>query len=250
MFITSRRALLVGASSATALALAGCVSTTAPGPVAQIPAPPPPTPEATPVAMAALQPKYSAMYGPVTGEPFPLPAVKLSAIDPAFLRKEVAYATKEPPGTIVIDPAHHYLYSVEAGGRAMRYGVGVGREGFLWSGEATIKSKQEWPDWYPPKEMIARQPEDQKGDVAIAERHRHARWPAQPARRPRHVSLAGQHGHLVSAFTGRRNPGPSARACHPAAIRMINQDAIDLYQRARPKARASWFSATPTPTHL
>src|SRR5215472_8660113 len=77
----------------------------------------------------------------------------------AFLRRNVAYATKEAPGTIVIDPANHLLYHVEGGGRATRYGVGVGREGFGWAGEARIKSKQEWSDWYPPKEMLDRRPD-------------------------------------------------------------------------------------------
>ena len=70
------------------------------------------------------------MYAPVEGEPFPVPAVKLSDIDPAFLRKAVYYPTNEVPGTIVIDPQRHFLYLVQEGGRAIRYGVGVGRQGF------------------------------------------------------------------------------------------------------------------------
>jgi hypothetical protein len=83
----------------------------------------------------------------------------LSDVDPTYLRRSVYYPTGEPPGTIVIDPQAHFLYLVEGGGRAIRYGVGVGRSGFEWSGNATIHNKQEWPDWYPPKEMIERQPE-------------------------------------------------------------------------------------------
>ena len=66
------------------------------------------------------------------------------------------------PGAISVDPSQRYLYLVQDGGRALRYGVGVGREGFGWSGTATIHDKQEWPDWYPPKEMIQRQPELRK----------------------------------------------------------------------------------------
>jgi lipoprotein-anchoring transpeptidase ErfK/SrfK len=95
--------------------------------------------------------QYSAMYAPVGGEPFPIPAVKLSDIDPAFLRQAVIYPSNEAPGTIVIDPQRHFLYLVQGGGRAIRYGVGVGREGFGWSGVAIIHDKQAWPDWYPPK---------------------------------------------------------------------------------------------------
>ena len=93
------------------------------------------------------------------GEPFPVPAVDLTQIDSQFLRRTVAYPTSEPPGTIVIDPQGRFLYLVQGGGAAIRYGVGVGREGFAWSGTPTIREKQEWPDWYPPKEMIQRQPE-------------------------------------------------------------------------------------------
>src|ERR1700674_5930056 len=67
-------------------------------------------------------------------------------IDPSFARKVVAYPTREPPGTIIIDPGSHFLYLVQGGGQAMRYGVGVGAEGFVWSGRATVHNKQEWPD--------------------------------------------------------------------------------------------------------
>ena len=78
--------------------------------------------------------------------------------DPAFARKVVTYPTPVPPGTIVIDPGSHFLYLVQGGGQAIRYGVGVGREGFGWARSATIHTKQEWPDWYPPAEMLQRNP--------------------------------------------------------------------------------------------
>jgi hypothetical protein len=92
--------------------------------------------------------QYAALYAPVYGEPFPIPAVRLADIHPEYLRKAVFYPTHEPPGTIVIDPQNHFLYLVQGGGRALRYGVGVGRQGFGWAGLATIHDKQEWPDWY------------------------------------------------------------------------------------------------------
>src|SRR6478609_9844065 len=79
--------------------------------------------------------------------------------DPAFARQVVAYPTRERPGTIIVDPGSHFLYFIHGGGQAIRYGVGVGAEGFIWSGRATVHSKQEWPDWYPPAEMLARKPE-------------------------------------------------------------------------------------------
>jgi lipoprotein-anchoring transpeptidase ErfK/SrfK len=79
--------------------------------------------------------------------------------DPAFARKVVTYPSRERPGTIVVDPGSHFLYLVQGGGQAIRYGVGVGSEGFGWSGVATVHSKREWPDWYPPAEMLERKPE-------------------------------------------------------------------------------------------
>ena len=80
-------------------------------------------------------------------------------IDPRYERQEVAYSGKEAPGTIVIDTPNKFLYLVESNGRAIRYGVGIGREGFAWSGKAKVGRKAEWPTWTPPKEMQIRQPE-------------------------------------------------------------------------------------------
>ena len=79
-------------------------------------------------------------------------------VDPAFARKVVAYPSPAPPGTVIVDPGRHFLYLVQRGGQAIRYGVGVGGEGFGWAGSATIHTKQEWPDWYPPAEMLQRNP--------------------------------------------------------------------------------------------
>ncbi len=77
---------------------------------------------------------------------------------PQFRRTVVDYPTVEPPGTIIIDTPNTYLYLTLGNGKAMRYGVGVGREGFTWTGSERISRMKEWPDWFPPKEMIARQP--------------------------------------------------------------------------------------------
>src|SRR5262249_3483262 len=86
-------------------------------------------------------------------------AGRSTAVDPAYLRQAVEYDTRQKPGTIVVDPSNHFLYQVQEGGRAVRYGVGVGGEGFGWSGVATVHDKQEWPDWYPTEEILARKPE-------------------------------------------------------------------------------------------
>ena len=98
-------------------------------------------------------------YGPVADDKFPIAAVDISKVDPKYYRRTVRYPSKEAPGTIIIDPAKHYVYRIEGDGNATRYGANVGREGFLWSGEAYVGRKAEWPTWTPPKEMIARQPE-------------------------------------------------------------------------------------------
>ena len=79
-------------------------------------------------------------------------------LDPRLQRQVVSYSGREAPGTVIIDTPHTYLYYVLGGGKAIRYGIGVGREGFTWSGVKSIERKAEWPDWYPPAEMLARQP--------------------------------------------------------------------------------------------
>ena len=102
------------------------------------------------------------LYGPVPDKRFAIPAVDVRKIDPKYYRTTVRYDSKEEPGTIIVDPGKYYVYRIEGDGNATRYGANVGRAGFLWSGEAYVGRKSEWPTWTPPKEMIARQPEARK----------------------------------------------------------------------------------------
>jgi lipoprotein-anchoring transpeptidase ErfK/SrfK len=102
------------------------------------------------------------LYGPLPGEKFPIPAVDVTKIDPKYYRRTVRYDTEEAPGTIIVDPGNYYVYRIEGDGNATRYGANVGRQGFLWSGDAYVGRKAEWPTWTPPKEMILRQPEARK----------------------------------------------------------------------------------------
>jgi lipoprotein-anchoring transpeptidase ErfK/SrfK len=102
------------------------------------------------------------VYGPVPDEKFPIPAADVSKVDPKYFRRTVRYDTKEAPGTIIVDPGNYYVYRIEGGGEATRYGANVGRAGFLWNGDAYIGRKAEWATWTPPKEMIRRQPEAAK----------------------------------------------------------------------------------------
>lgn len=132
-----RRSFLLGSAAAVgALGLAGC--TTSGG-----------------MSIAEAE----RVYGPLPNERFPVPAVNVSKIDPKYLRRTVRYDSDEAVGTIIVDPRHYYVYRVEGDGYATRYGANVGRAGFLWSGDAYIGRKAEWPIWTPPREMILRQPE-------------------------------------------------------------------------------------------
>jgi lipoprotein-anchoring transpeptidase ErfK/SrfK len=99
------------------------------------------------------------LYGLVPDEKFPIPAVDVSKINPKYYRRTVRYESDEAVGTIIVDPGKFYVYRVEGDGNATRYGANVGRQGFLWSGDAYVGRKAEWPIWTPPKEMIQRQPE-------------------------------------------------------------------------------------------
>lgn len=133
----SRRAFLfASAAGLGAVALAGCASTGV-------------------MSVAEAE----KVYGPRPDERFPVPAVNVRKIKPQYLRQTVRYDRKEAAGTIIVDPRNHYVYRIEGDGYATRYGASVGRAGFLWSGDAYVGRKAEWPVWTPPKEMIRRQPE-------------------------------------------------------------------------------------------
>lgn len=172
---------------------------------------------------------YQAMYAPID-DLYPVPGVDLSRINPAFLRRTVAYDGEHAPGTIVVDPQARYLYLVQDDGTAIRYGVGVGRAGFSWSGSATIKDKQEWPDWYPPKEMFARQPElmEQMGELPGG-----PGMPGGPGNPLGARALYLWQGNKDTLYRihGTFEPWTIGTNVSSGCIRMINQDAIDLYNR-------------------
>ncbi|MFO1124074.1 MAG: L,D-transpeptidase [Methylocystis sp.] len=230
----TRRVLgLIGAAAAGAC-LAGCASTqTSPPIAASVVAPPPPpngpVEPAGPAEAVAVQ--GGDFYGSTKDGAFSVPAVKPGQVDSAFYRKNVAYSTKEAPGTIVVDPAKHYLYYVEEGGRATRYGIGVGREGFAWTGEATIKSKQEWPDWYPPKEMIERRPDLKSQLVELQSGIGMHGGPGNPLGARAMYLWQGDRDTLFRIH-GTNEPWTIGKSQSSGCIRMINQDAMDLYQKA------------------
>lgn len=181
--------------------------------------------------MDAVAVQGGDFYGQMKDGAFSVPAVKQGQVDSAFYRKTVAYSTKETPGTIVVDPARHYLYYVEEGGRATRYGIGVGREGFAWTGEATIKSKQEWPDWYPPKEMIDRRPDLKSQLVELQSGLGMHGGPGNPLGARAMYLWQGDRDTLFRIH-GTNEPWTIGKSQSSGCIRMINQDAMDLYQKA------------------
>ena len=220
--LTRRAALRNAAGLGSFVLLGGCAATvenagTAAGTLAMSPP-------------ASLDPEYAEMYGPVLGERFPIPAVDLSTVDPAFLRREVAYPTPEAPGTIVVDTPARYLYYVGPDGSATRYGVGVGKEGFAWAGAASINSKQEWPDWYPPSEMIERRPDIQPQLTALRSGVGVAGGPTNPLG-ARALYLWQDNKDTLYRIHGTTEPQTIGRNVSSGCIRMINQDAIHLYNR-------------------
>ncbi|MBV8753669.1 MAG: L,D-transpeptidase [Hyphomicrobiales bacterium] len=151
-------------------------------------------------------------------------AVADTADLPANLRRQVVpYPTTEPAGTIVIDTPHTYLYLVLGGGKAMRYGIGVGREGFTWSGVQTISRKQEWPDWIPPAEMLQRQPYLPRFMAG---------GPGNPL-----GARAMYLGNTVYRIHGTNAPSTIGHQVSSGCIRMVNEDVTDLYARVNVGAK-------------
>lgn len=138
-------------------------------------------------------------------------------MDPQFLRQEVDFSGPQRPGTIIVDTSAKHLYLVQSGHRAIRYGIGVGRPGFAWSGLKTVSRKAEWPDWTPPAEMLARRPD--------LPRHMEG-GPANPL-----GARALYLGSSLYRIHGTNEPTTIGQSVSSGCIRMMNEDVIDLYDR-------------------
>ncbi|HJZ14054.1 MAG TPA: L,D-transpeptidase, partial [Stellaceae bacterium] len=152
-------------------------------------------------------PQYAPQLGNATPSTDEMPA--------ALRRQVVSYQGNEAAGTVIVDTAHTYLYLILGGGKAMRYGIGVGRDGFTWSGVQTISRKAEWPDWIPPKEMVARQPYL-------------PRWVSGGPGNPlgaRAMYLGGTDYRIH----GTNDPTTIGKHVSSGCIRLANDDVIDLY---------------------
>ncbi|MBN9671078.1 L,D-transpeptidase [Roseibium aggregatum] len=207
------------ASAAASLA-AGCVSNRRGG---QLPLRPgaPGTPQQT---AARISPEYVQMYRAMPEERFPIPAVDLTQINPAYYRQLVDYSAQEPAGTIIVDTPNRFLYLTMENGKAMRYGVGIGRDGFAWGGRAKIQYKRAWPTWTPPAEMIARQPE--------LEEFRNGMPPSLDnplGARALYIFEGGKD--TLYRLHGTSESWSIGKAVSSGCVRLLHQDVIDLYNR-------------------
>jgi lipoprotein-anchoring transpeptidase ErfK/SrfK len=177
-------------------------------------------------AVAFSAPASATPYPPFPFAAPPAPALQAAPqhngsaafeLPARFRRQIVNYPTHETPGTIIIDTPHTYLYYVLGGGQAIRYGIGVGREGFTWSGVQSVTKKAEWPDWTPPAEMIARQP--------YLPRYM-AGGPGNPL-----GARAMYLGGTVYRIHGTNAPDTIGTRVSSGCIRLTNQDVTDLYSR-------------------
>jgi lipoprotein-anchoring transpeptidase ErfK/SrfK len=163
----------------------------------------------------------------LTGGGAPLPQVAATASEPTsdaeaepeqrFRRREVDYSGPEAPGTLVVDTPERFLFLVQPNGKALRYGIGVGRPGFEWSGVKRISRKSEWPDWTPPQQMLLRRPD--------LPRHM-AGGPENPL-----GARALYLGSSLYRIHGTNEPSTIGHNVSSGCIRMMNEDVIDLYER-------------------
>lgn len=217
----SRRSFLSFSAVGAAAALTSCASTSTP---VSVTLPPPPV---------RGSPELDLMYGEVLDEGYVIPAVPYRRIDPRFYRQRVVDPTGEAPGTVVVDTPSRFLYLVESGGTAMRYGVGIGRDGFSWQGEGVIQWRRKWPKWTPPDEMIARQPELARYSAANGGMAPGLDNPL--GARALYIFQNGQD--TLYRLHGSPEWWSIGKAVSSGCVRLMNQDVMDLYERVPNKAR-------------
>lgn len=196
----NRRSFLTGTVALAGLGLAGCNSTFQ-----------------SFGSVPALAPKEP--------EKFKVPYVNMSLIPPQFHRRRVKFDGPEKAGSILVDTGSRHLFFIEEEGTAVRYGIGVGRQGFEWKGTARVGYKRRWPTWTPPSDMIRRQPELAKYSGGM---------PGGP-RNPlgaRALYLYQGGRDTLYRLHGTNEPRSIGKAMSSGCIRMLNQDVIDLYERA------------------
>ncbi len=221
----SRRSFLSFLGAGAASTLAGCASS-APRPLAT-------TVAFRPEPIEGPSSELDVMYGSVVDGSFVIPAIPYRQINPRYYRQQVVDPTGERPGTVVVDTASRFLYLVEPGGSAMRYGVGIGREGFAWQGEGVIQWRQKWPKWTPPDEMVARQPELTKYSAKNGGMPPGLSNPL--GARALYIFKNGQD--TLYRLHGSPEWNSIGKAVSSGCVRLMNQDIVDLYDRVPEKAR-------------
>jgi lipoprotein-anchoring transpeptidase ErfK/SrfK len=173
---------------------------------------------------------FSNDYGSRQDAGYHLPSIPIYKVDRKYHRQVVRYETAEKPGTVIVDTSAKFLYFVMPEGKAMRYGIGVGREGFEWKGTARVALKREWPVWTPPAAMIKRQPELAKWRGGM---------PPGPtnALGARALYLYNKGGDSGYRLHGTPEWNSIGQAMSSGCIRLINQDIIDLYDRVEVGAK-------------
>jgi lipoprotein-anchoring transpeptidase ErfK/SrfK len=169
-------------------------------------------------------PYYAQMYASVQDNGFTIPAIDTTTIDQRYLRQIVDYPTRHIVGTIIVDPDAKFLYLVRERGSAIRYGIGVGREGFGWSGVATIRRKAIWPTWTPPAEMIERDP-------SVAQYASGMPGGLDNPLGARALYLYQGNRDTLYRLHGTGDPRSIGRAVSSGCVRLLNHDIIDLHSR-------------------
>ena len=182
---------------------------------------PPPSAAVAPAVDAVTAERYAA----VTTDKHPVPGVDPATLKPRNVRQLVNYATSEKPGTIVVDTSARFIYLVQEGGKALRYGVGVGKEGLEFKGTATVNHKAQWPRWTPTPDMIKREPERYRKWAGGMEGGTHNPLGA------RALYLFKDGRDTLYRIHGTNEPETIGQAVSSGCIRMMNQDVIDLYSR-------------------
>ncbi|MDS7596435.1 L,D-transpeptidase [Agrobacterium tumefaciens] len=172
-------------------------------------------------------PLHRVIYNSIRDDDRTLPAIPYSRIDPRYLRQEVSYQTAEAPGTIVVDTKQNFLYLVQSGGKAIRYGVGLGRDGYAWSGRGKIQWKAKWPRWTPPDEMVERQPE--LAPISAANGGMTPGLNNPLGARALYIFKDGKD--TLYRVHGTPDWQSVGKATSSGCVRMLNQDVIDLYER-------------------
>ena len=205
-----RRSFLNGGASLAGLALAGCAGTGQ---------------ESDGTFISGSQ--ANAMYKAMPNERFSIPSVNLNLVKKRFYRKEVVNPTSAPPGSVYVDTKNFYLYFIGLDNKAMRYGVGLGRAGFEWSGNGRIAWKKKWPTWTPPDDMIEREPKLEK-------------YSAENGGMPpgldnplgaRALYIFQGNKDTLYRLHGTAEAYSIGKAVSSGCVRLLNQDVIDLYNR-------------------